>query len=348
MWKIMNLSLLLTAMFVVGGCNNNSVVEPEVEEPIEESVEEEEVGEAPPSYTYPLSGIEVEEPLNRRVIGVTINNHPAARPQSGLRDADIVYEILSEFEVTRLVALFHSQLPKRVGPVRSARPYHIDLVNGYNGLFISHGWSPEAKRLLEAGEADFLNGLFHDGTFFHRSSDRKAPHNSYITSEHIWEGLDAKGYELTGDVPNLSFYESEDIYVAGRSGKEIEINYYDLNRVTYRFVEETGLYERFNGDQQTIDYETSEPIQLSNLLVIETEHTVLDDQGRRAIDLTSGGKAILFQSGIANIINWENQKGQIVPVKDGQLVPLKPGQTWINVVSTSPGLGESVTYLEQP
>jgi hypothetical protein len=334
-------------MLVVGACNNNQDVESEIKEPIEESVEEEkaeEVEEASSSYTYPLSGMEADRPIERRVIGVAINNHPAARPQSGLIDADIVYEILSEFEVTRLVALFHSQLPERVGPVRSARPYHIDLVNGYNGMFISHGWSPEAKRLLEKGEADFLNGLFHDETLFQRLPERKAPHNSYITSDHILEGLEEKGYELTGETPTLAFYESEDIFVAGTSGNEVEINYYDLNHVTYRFVEETGFYERFNGDQQTVDYETNEPVQLSNLLVIETKHTVLDDQGRRAIDLTSGGKAILFQGGIANEIQWENQNGQIVPVKDGELVPLKPGQTWINVVPISPGLSETVTY----
>ncbi len=342
----MSFPLFLAALFVVGACNNNQVIEPEVEDQIEESIVEDEA-EAPPFYTYPLNGLKAQEPVDRRVIGVSINNHPAARPQSGLGDADIVFEILSEFEVTRLVAMFHSQLPERVGPIRSARPYHIELVNGYNGMFVTHGWSPEAQRLLESGEADFLNGLFYDGTLFQRSTERKAPHNSYITSDHMLEGLEAKGYELTGEIPNLAFYESEDIYVAGPSGKEVEINYYDLNRVTYRYVEEVGLYERFNGDQQTIDHETGLPIQLANLLIIETEHTVLDDKGRRAIDLTSGGKAILFQSGIANEIRWENQNGKIVPVKDGQVVPLKPGQTWVNVVPTSPGLNESVTHLAQ-
>ncbi len=186
------LFMLLAAAFMIGACNNGGNVAKVEEEPvklIEEITVEEEPKEVVPlfPFTYPLTGIGTMEQLDRRVIGVTINNHPAARPQSGIGDADIVYEVLSEGEITRLVALFHSQLPERVGPVRSSRPYHIDLVNGYNGLLVTHGWSPEAERLLNGGSADFLNGLFYDGTLFQRSTDRKAPHNSYITFDNIFQ-----------------------------------------------------------------------------------------------------------------------------------------------------------------
>ena len=71
---------------------------------------------------------------------------------------------------------------------------------------------------------------------------------------------------------------------------------------------------------------------------------VLDDKGRRAIDLTSGGQAVLFQDGEAHVIEWENVKGQIIPVDAGRQIPLNSGQTWINIVPTAPGLNESVTY----
>ncbi len=323
---------------MISGCANDKDQDAEVEQ--EEPVEEELV-EAPSLLSYPLTGMEAEEEVNRRVIGVTINNHPAARPQSGLSDADIIFEILSEFEVTRLVALFHSQLPKRVGPVRSSRPYHIDLVNGYDGLLVTHGWSPEARQKIESGEIDALNGLFYDGTYFKRSSDRKAPHNSYITSDDILEGMSSLGYSLEREVPSLLFFENEDINIVGVEGKNIDIDYYNINRVRYKFDETVGLYHRFNGESQTIDLETEAPIEISNLLIIETDHRVLDDKGRRAIDLTSGGKAVLFQSGIANEVRWENQNGQIVPVQGDQVVPLRPGQTWINVV---PEIEKMVTY----
>lgn len=330
----------VAALTMLVACQND---EPTVDIEEEEQVEPvEDAGEVEASlpYTYPLTGVGTEEQLDRRVVGVTINNHPAARPQSGLTSADVVYEVLAEGEVTRFVALYHSQLPERVGPVRSARPYFIDLVNGYNGMLVIHGWSPDAEQLLNGGAADFLNGLYYDGTLFERSSERQAPHNSYITFEHIWEGFESRNYELDGPVPSLDFYENEEIQIAGTDGKAIEINYYDRNMVQYAFDEELGLYHRFNGEEQTIDDETDEPISLANLFVVEAEHRTLDDVGRRAIDLTSGGKGILFQSGIASEVDWENRDGQIIPVKDGAQVPLTPGQTWINIV---PAL-TSVTY----
>ncbi|ARK28712.1 DUF3048 domain-containing protein [Halalkalibacter krulwichiae] len=336
-WKYL---FILTAL-IIGGCANNDQAVEEAEE-LEQA--EEELVEAPSLNTYPLTGLETEEEIDKRVIGVTINNHPAARPQSGLKDADIVYEILSEYEVTRLVALYQSELPERVGPVRSARPYHIDLVNGYQGILVHHGWSPEAQVRIERGEIDSLNGLAYDGTLFQRSSERKAPHNSYITSEHIVEGVMELNYSLESEVTPLTFHEQDDIRVVGVAGDNIEINYYNLNRVHYEYDEQSGYYHRYNGEDQTIDLENELPIELSNLFIVETGHTVLDDQGRRAIDLTSGGRGILFQSGIAMEVNWESRDGQIIPVNDGQIVPFKRGQSWINIVPTDPGLEKMVTY----
>ncbi|GAE36258.1 DUF3048 domain-containing protein [Halalkalibacter akibai] len=334
--------MFIITAFLIGGCSNSEeqVLEQEDSEP----VEEEEIIEVPTAF-YPFTGLATdEEEVNHRVIGVTINNHPAARPQSGLSDADVVYEILSEYEVTRLVALFHSQLPERVGPVRSARPYHIDLVNGYEGILVHHGGSPEARERVARGEINSLDGMVYDGSLFKRSSERKAPHNSYITTENIIEGITSLHYETVADVQPLPFSQDGELNVEGLEAKDIEINYYNINRVRYQFDEQSGMYHRFNGDDQTIDYETNQPVELSNLFVVETAHQVLDDKGRRAIDLTSGGRAILFMNGIASEINWENRDGQIVPVKDGELVLLKPGQTWINVVPTTPGMEETVTY----
>ena len=63
----------------------------------------------------------VQQEVEGRAVAVMINNHPAARPQSGLNKADIVYEVLAEGDVTRFLAIFQSEQPDNVGPVRSAR-----------------------------------------------------------------------------------------------------------------------------------------------------------------------------------------------------------------------------------
>ncbi|NEU31669.1 DUF3048 domain-containing protein [bacterium LRH843] len=345
MKDVKKLMTVFASVAILFACSNESsnVLEPTA--PTNDVIEDElENEEAAFSFTYPLTGIGTDEQTDHRVVGVTVNNHPKARPQSGVIDADIVYEVLSEGEVTRLIALFHSKHPERVGPVRSSRPYHIDLVNGYNGMLVTHGWSPEAEQLLTSGHADYINGLFYDGTLFKRSSDRKAPHNSYITFDNIFEGLESRGYELSGNVPNVLFVEDEDADIQGAEGKEIAINYLNRNYVQYMYEEETKTYERFNDEDQTVDYESGKPIRLNNLFIVEAKHRVIDDVGRLSIDLDSGGKALLFQRGVAREIKWENDNGQIVPIQDGELVPLLPGQTWINIVPASPGIEQNVTY----
>src|SRR5699024_10525846 len=137
---------------------------------------------------------------------------------------------------------------------------------------------------------DHINGLFYDGTLFNRSTDRKAPHNSYITYENVIEGIETLGYEDKDSLQTaLSFYEEDEEQLEGESGQEVEINYYNQNNVRYSYDTKSGLYERYNGDEQTIDYETDEPLYIANVFIIEADHQILDDVGRRAVNLTSGG-----------------------------------------------------------
>ncbi|WP_100406203.1 DUF3048 domain-containing protein [Bacillus solitudinis] len=339
------MSFLLVIFTACGSKEQTTEVTPMPDEPVEEIQETEDIEETPVfANKFPLTGIGTEEELNRRAVGVTINNDPAARPQTGLVNADLVYEVLAEGDITRFIAFYHSDLPEKVGPVRSGRAYHIDLINGYDALMVLHGWSPEAKRLLESGKADYLNGLYYDGTLFNRSNERKAPHNSYISFENIIKGLgDERGYELTGKVDPLTFFDSEDVSSGGVEAKDITITYYGY-QVGYVYDEVSGMYNRFNGQTITADHETGEELTVSNILVAEMDHRVLDDKGRRSINLTSGGNAILFQNGEALTVEWINEDDRIIAVKDGEHLPLKPGKTWINIIPTSPGLGENVTY----
>ena len=134
--------------------------------------------------------------MTQRPIIVTVNNHPDARPQSGLAAADIVYEMVAEGNVTRFLAVYQSELPDTIGPVRSARDYFVEIAEGLDAFYVAHGYSPEAKRLLNANVVDNINGMNYDGTLFKRSRNRVAPHNSYITAEHIREGAKLVGASM--------------------------------------------------------------------------------------------------------------------------------------------------------
>jgi hypothetical protein len=304
----------------------------------EETNQQEEtvVVEVEDKIVSPLTGLEVEEgKIEQRPVAVMINNHPQARPQSGLHKADVVYEALAEGMITRFLAIYQSEIPDVIGPVRSARDYYVELSKGFNALYISHGWSPSAKEKLEAGEADYLNGLFYDGTLFWRADHRKAPHNSYISNENIVKGAEVNHFEMTTEVEPFAFLSEEEVVnLEGEQANKFVIKY-DKSQIwhaTYEYNQTEHIYNRYSGNEQTVDLESKEPITLSNILVVEMDHDVIDDDGRREIDLTSGGKAILLQNGLKQDVEWENRDGRIIPVKNGEIVKFVPGRIWINIV----------------
>ena len=118
-------------LLLLAACSKEEKAEDDVPEPIEEEIEvvvEEEPVQGPTLYKAPFTGVLSEEESTRRAVLATINNHPLARPQSGISDADIVYELAAEGNITRLLALFQSELPEEIGPIRSARDYFVHIV----------------------------------------------------------------------------------------------------------------------------------------------------------------------------------------------------------------------------
>jgi Protein of unknown function (DUF3048) N-terminal domain/Protein of unknown function (DUF3048) C-terminal domain len=289
------------------------------------------------SSVYPLTGLGTNEEVDHRAVSVMVNNHPKARPQSGLHKADIVYEVLAEGELTRFLAIFQSEMPEVVGPVRSARDYYIELSRGFDALFVAHGFSPEAKEILESGAIDHLNGMDYDGILFNRADFRKAPHNSYITYENIEKGMEKIGAEQSDDLDMLAFLTSKSAKaIEGAPANEIQISYPGGETVGFTYSIKKNTYARSSNNEPTIDRETETPITVSNVFIVEAAHRVIDDAGRREINLTSGGDAILIQNGVAQNISWKNENGRIVP-DGGAFIP---GKTWINIVPS--GMTDSV------
>ncbi|MBM7692690.1 hypothetical protein JOC77_002121 [Peribacillus deserti] len=284
--------------------------------------------------TFPLTGIGTDKSINQRAVAVMVNNHPKARPQSGLEKADIVYELLAEGEVTRFLAIFQSEKPKRVGPVRSARDYYLQLAKGFNSLYILHGYSPEARELLESGSIDHLNGLKYDGTLFKRESSRKAPHDSYISFENIKKGAEKNSFNMEAPPAPLTFLTADEVKsLGGETAAEADVSYHSrLFNVHYKYDSKKQKYKRYTDHELTVDEETNNPVLIDNLLIIGARHQVTDSKGRRDIDLQAGGEGYLLQKGKINEVTWEMKNGMITPLINGREAGLIPGKTWINVV----------------
>ena len=336
--------LMLSFLFV--GCSNNE--EEANEKPLvsNEEKEEQETEELTYKYVYPLTGEGTNEVIKQRAIAVMINNHTSARPHSGLQDADLVYEVLAEGDITRFLAIYHSNQPTKIGPIRSARDYYIELAKGYDSIYVAHGYSPDAYDLIQKNYIDSINGMQYDGTLFYRTKDRKAPHNSYSTFENIIKGAEQKDYEIGTNPPSLHFLNEEEIQaLQGNNIEKISIQFSSGSAYNseYLYDKELKKYKRYSKNVQTVDFDTKEEILIDNLFVVETKHEIIDSEGRRNIDLTSGGKAYLFQKGIMQEVEWMNKDGQIVPSINKKEIGLIPGQTWITFVPTNPGISTIVT-----
>ncbi|MFD2629547.1 DUF3048 domain-containing protein [Oceanobacillus kapialis] len=341
--------MLVFAFILLVGCSeekeaeNNDTKDTDMQEKTEQPEETAE-------YVAPLTGVAAEEPINNRIVSVMVNNHTKARPQTGLSKADIVFEILAEGRITRFLALFQSEMPEVVGPVRSAREYYFTLADDYNALYVYHGAAGFVNDMIADRGIDHLNGSLYDndGNLFKREAFRQAPHNSYLQLGAVYDVAESKGYEASADVQPLPFV-SADAEVSGEAAQHIEIVYSEkpMEIVEFDYEASAGVYNRFNDGEQTVELNSEEPIQAANVFIVETSHEVIDDQGRRAVDMASGGDAYLLQKGKVQQLQWENREGRIVPVKDGEVVGFVPGKTWINVIPTNPGLTNSVTISNE-
>lgn len=329
---------LAFSTLLIGGCSKEKeeVETPKEEKPpVEETIAEE-------IQVAPLTGEVVEEEVTQRPIVVTVNNHPQARPQSGLAEADIIYEMLAEGNVTRFLAVYQSTLPEKVGPVRSARSYFVDLAKAYDAFYIAHGYSPEAKSMLSNNVVDNINGMNYDGTLFTRSADRVAPHNSYISSENILKGAEKVGASMNySEKVVQAFYEPDERGKIGIETSQVDVYYGNNNSFhnTYVYDHQNNHYERQSAGETTKDMLTGDALTFANVLFFEMNHKTIDNEGRQDIDLTSGGNAYVFQNGYLREVKWANKEGIPMAVEEsGELVKLVPGKSWVHFVPTSPGL----------
>ncbi|WP_078577793.1 DUF3048 domain-containing protein [Salipaludibacillus agaradhaerens] len=328
--------LIMLALLTVGCSSNNSEGNSEVNRTSENNGSEQaaHAEESNANNVFPLTGIKTSEDVDQRAIGIMIENSQSARPQSGLYQADVVYEVLSEGHITRLLSLFHSQQPERIGPVRSARNYYVHLNNGYDAIYASAGGSPGALELIAQQGYPHINALNYDGSFFTRWSERSAPHNMYTSYSQLVDAAADVGLTMTDrEPPELPFSDETSHAEASEDALEVLIDYNSTsNNVLFDYDEQTKRYIRSVGGQRVDDLDTGEPVAPKNIFVVAASHQVIDDQGRRHINIESGGAAYLIQNGQAIEAEWKNVDGVILPFKDGEPLNFLPGQTWINFV----------------
>jgi hypothetical protein len=300
----------------------------------------------PTTKASPLTGLEIEPArAERPITAVVIENHPDARPQSGLSEAGVVYEALAEGGITRFLAFFLENRPTEIGPVRSLRTYFVDWTLEFNAPIAHVGGNAEALALVDPLKVKDMN-QFNFGSNFYRTKDRVAPHNAYTSSDL----LDALEKKLGYDKP-ASFTPSprttKDAPSANPLHPTIGINYsYNGFQVEYRYTADCNCYARFLAGQPHMDRNGNQQIKVKNI-VVEFMPTSYGTSriGEQLVTMgTPGqGRAIVFRDGEAIEGTWSkaehSDRSKLVDAA-GKEIPLNKGNTWYSILPTD----KTVTY----
>ncbi|MGS5018550.1 DUF3048 domain-containing protein [Paenibacillus sp. JJ1683] len=348
--RVMTSALLCMTMMSCSALSNTGESE-SVPKPTQQETEKK-VLEPPkepsvPAFTAPLTGLPVEQSVIERPLAVMINNAPAARPQAGLSQADMVYEVLAEGGITRLVAFFQSHGGDvKIGPVRSIRPYLIELGETYGALPIHAGGSTDAYAILQQQRKEHLDEISNGGVYFWRSKDRRPPHNLYTDVSRLRKGSDSKGYAKQTEVPVYRYLKTgETPVMVDESGASLHIRFLLKSyRVSYTYDPADQRYKRFVNEKSHLDQNNNQQLSAANVIVMSTRHRTLDDVGRLSVELDGSGEAMVFQQGKLIRAEWQHISGDAIRfMKNGVEIPLTPGTSYIHVVPADTSLAEHVT-----
>lgn len=286
----------------------------------------------------PLSGAEVADKAlaERQVTAVMIENSPDARPQSGLKDAGIVYEAIAEGGITRFIALYQESRPGLVGPVRSVRPYYVEWASAYDPAVAHIGGSARALQMIRSGNYGVdIDQFFNAGAYW-RASDRSAPHNVYTNFDRLDALTQSKGKTSSSFAP-IPRKADEASKAPSATAVHLPISSASYN-VDYTYDAASNSYIRSVGGKPHTDREAGQ-IQPKVVVAIQvTMSREMEDGYREQINTTGTGQAHIFQDGVVTTATWRrtDAKSQIELLDGaGKAIALNRGQTWITALPSS-------------
>lgn len=323
----------------------------------------------PKTEPCPLNGVKYSAQQRQwwekhRPLGVMIENHQEARPQSGLSSADVVYEAVAEGGITRFLAVFYCQDAPFVGPVRSARTYFVDFISEYADypLYAHVGGAnapgpADALSQIESYGWNSYNDLnqFSIGfPTFVRDYDRightvATEHTMYSSTSKLWKVGEDRGltnvdkdgnswdakfvkYSFKDDAKSTSLPASQNIHIEFWKG-------YSDYFVDWAYDPKTNLYKRSNGGQVHSDLNTKKQLTTKNLVILymvesnaddgyeNNEHLLYQDKGT--------GKAVIFMDGKQITGRWrkDSRAGRtLLYDESGSPIEFDRGNIWFTVL----------------
>lgn len=283
-----------------------------------------------------------------RPYAVVVNNTPVAvKVQTGLNKAYLVYEIPTEGNTSRLMALYKDVDDDfTIGTIRSSRHDFIDYALESNAIFVHFGWSHYAEDDQKAGSINYINGLFDEGFWRNNPEKLASEHTAYTSISKIKEVIAKKGFKTEVD-------NAEDTILLNYSHDAIDLTKkenavkadsvtlsYDShqNVTTFVYDESTQMYKRQEMGNDCIDHETGENVTTKNIIIEKIPYRVCDDGYYWDLQTTGSGEGYFITNGYAVPIKWSKSSRSsktVYTYEDGTEIEVNDGRTYIELQTTS-------------
>lgn len=288
----------------------------------------------------PINGLPVDdaEILERRVMAIKIDNHWNARPQSGILEADAIFEIRVEGGLTRFMAVFHSSDAEYLGPIRSGRPSDATLIRPFEAVLVISGGQPWIRSGISGLGVNYI-GDVRPGMF--RVSERFAPHNLYGNTIELRGVADDRG--LADDPPPVSLWEFGELPEGDRE-EATAIRFTFSDTTTTEWVWDGTEYLRnIDGEQSNWVTPEGETEQITSELLI----AIVGDQYVASPPSGSSGSSVpatstigegpfyIFSGGEIIEGTWAREDASepfTLTDPDGEELLVPAGKPWISVV----------------
>ncbi|MFH1171521.1 MAG: DUF3048 domain-containing protein [bacterium] len=278
-------------------------------------------------------------------VAVMIENLSIVRPQSGLASASVVYETLAEGGIPRLLAIFARTDMKKVGPVRSSRPYFVDWASEYQGAYLHAGGSRDALNEIGKVRLRSIDALVgKTAKYFFRAGKVASTHNLFTRGTLLKQVKSAFGLaEKKASFRSWKFKNDPPLAKRPKQQKQLTIDFKSGAGyiVRYAYEQSTNSWLRFNGGKPHTDANYAKPTQIraKNVIVqLVPKERILDKKLRILLDITGSGKGWLLQDGGLQRITWKKTSASartLFFLQNGTEVNFNRGSTWIEVVPSN-------------
>ena len=297
----------------------------------------------------PLTGEIVAEPANllRRPLAIKVSNSPPqyARPQNGLSQADLVFEHVTETDITRFTAIFYSQTPPDIGPVRSARLIDKELPAMYDAALAMSGAHPVVSQRLHGSDIGDRILRSHETGFYRTGEDKPWEHTLHADPTGLWQAMDAHGINRPPQFTSWMTFSSLPP-LGGAAANRVQIAYDTYTLVEWVYDPANGRYWRSSDGEPTIDANNGEQISAANVILLTAVHAQdksiclthsdgICSSWPLEIQIWGQGEAIILRDGKQFPVTWlrENRSDMFTFVDDeGNVVPLQIGNSWFQVL----------------